>query len=139
MRRLFLVVAAAIGFGVLASTTFGGASAPPAITIGIPDMPVEATDGSGRDVAYHVKSHADPELDVTCTPTGGPATDFTATSHFALGTSSIDCTDGTDTASETVTVVDTTPPSVSVPAGASGTTNSPSGTGNLAGGGCRGQ
>ena len=70
MTRLFLVVGAVIAFGALASTTFGGASAAPAISIDV-SSPVEATDGSGADVTYHVKSHQG--LPVTCTPTGGPA------------------------------------------------------------------
>ncbi len=126
MRRLLLVLAALIAFGALASTTFGSSSDQPEITIDVPDMPVEATDASGADVTYHVKSHVN--LDVTCTPTGGPAMDFTATAHFPLGTSTINCTDGTNSASADVTVVDTTPPTVSVPAGAVGTTNDHSGT-----------
>jgi hypothetical protein len=129
MRRLLLVLAAIVGFGALASTTFGSSSAPPEISIdGLPEMPVEATDGAGADVSYHVRSRLDPAVPVSCTPTGGPDTDFTATAHFPLGTSTINCTDGTNSASKDVTVQDTTPPTVSVPAGASGTTNSPSGT-----------
>ena len=127
MRRLLLVLAAVAAFGALASTTLGGPNTPPSISIDdLPPMPVEATDGSGADVTYHVKSHA--SLDVTCSPTGGPAMEFTATSHFPLGPSTIDCTDGTNNASADVTVVDTTAPTVSVPASASGTTNDPAGT-----------
>jgi hypothetical protein len=126
MRRLVLALVAVIGSGALASTTLGSSSAPPAISIDLPPMPVEATDGSGADVTYHVKSHV--ALDVTCTPAGGPAMDFDATSHFQIGVSTINCTDGTNSEAADVTVQDTTPPTVSVPAGASGTTNSPSGT-----------
>jgi len=126
MRRLVLALVAVIGSGALASTTFGGPSAPPPITIDVPSAPVEATDGSGADVTYHVKSHVD--LDVTCTPAGGPGMDFDATSHFPLGASTINCTDGTNNAAANVTVQDTTPPTVSVPSGASGTTSSLSGT-----------
>jgi flavin reductase (DIM6/NTAB) family NADH-FMN oxidoreductase RutF len=107
MRRLLLVLAAFVCVGALASTTFGGPSAPPAISIDV--SPVEAIDGSGADVSYHVKSKLD--LDVTCTPTGGPGTDFTATAHFPVGDSIINCsdTDG-NTQDATATVQDTTPP-----------------------------
>jgi hypothetical protein len=128
MRRLLLVLAALVAFGALASTTLGDSSAAPPITIDLPPLPVTTTDLSGADVSYYVKSHLD--LDVTCTPTGGPAMDFTATWHFPVGTSTINCTDGTNNASADVTVVfvDTTPPTVSVPGNQSATTNSPSGT-----------
>jgi hypothetical protein len=126
MRRLLLSAAAIALFGALASATFGSSADAPPITIGVQD-PVEATDPAGADVSYHVTSHLD--LSVTCTPTGGPDTDFTATSHFPVGDSTISCSDSEgNVASETAHVVDTTAPTVSVPSGATGSTTDPSGT-----------
>jgi hypothetical protein len=130
MRRALIALIAVAVCGALASTTFGGSTDAPEITIDASPNPAEATDSTGADVSYHVKSHLD--LDVTCTPTGGPASDFTTSSHFALGTSSIDCSDTNgNSASETVVVQDTTPPTVTVPSGASGMTNDPSGTASV--------
>jgi hypothetical protein len=126
MRRLLLTAAAIASFGALASATFGSSADAPPITIGVLD-PVEATDSAGADVSYHVTSHLD--LNVTCTPTGGPDTDFTATSHFPVGDSPISCSDSHgNVANETAHVVDTTAPTVSVPSGATGSTTDPSGT-----------
>jgi hypothetical protein len=127
MRRAPVIAVVLTAFGVWASATLGGLTDAPAITIDDVPSSVEATDAGGADVSYHVKSHIG--LIVTCTPTGGPDTDFTATSHFALGDSSIDCSDTAgNTASKAVHVVDTTPPSVTVPSGATGSTTDPSGT-----------
>jgi len=127
VKRLLIAGVVAIVFAALASVTAG---APPAITIDLATpTPVEATDSAGADVAYHVKSHL--SLAVTCTPTGA-GTDFNATAHFAIGTSTIDCVDtAANTASTTVVVQDTTPPTVNVPAGVAGTTNSPSGSATI--------
>jgi HYR domain len=123
VRRLFVIVAASIAFGAFASATLGD---PPPITIEAPGEAVEATDSAGADVSYHVRSHLD--LVVTCTPAGS-GTSFDATAHFGIGTSSINCsdTDG-NSASGSVTVQDTTPPTVTVPSGATGSTNDPAGT-----------
>jgi hypothetical protein len=122
-------VAIAAAFGALASTTFGSSAAPPPISIDITiAMPAEATDSSGADVSYHVKSHLD--LVVTCTPTG-TGTDFTASTHFAIGPPdpTISCSDSNANTQEvTVQVRDTTPPTVLVPPGAGGSTTDPSGT-----------
>jgi hypothetical protein len=127
MRRAAVIAVVLTAFGVWASATLGGLTDAPAITIDDVPTSVEATDSAGADVSYHVKSHLG--LIVTCTPTGGPGTDFPATSHFAVGDSSIDCSDTAgNTASEPVHVVDTTPPTVSVPSGATGSTTDPSGT-----------
>jgi hypothetical protein len=122
VKRLLLPVFVLVVFGVLASVTAG---APPPISIDV-TTPVEATDSAGADVTYHVKSHLN--LEVTCTPAGtGMA--FNATAHLPIGTSTIACTDsGGNSANATVTVQDTTPPTVNVPSGATGLTNSPSGT-----------
>jgi HYR domain len=126
MRRLLSSAAAIALFGALASATFGSSADAPPITIGVPSS-VEATDPAGADVSYHVTSHLD--LNVTCTPTGGPDTDFTATSHFPVGDSTISCSDSEgNLASDTAHVVDTTPPTVTVPPGAKGATTDPSGT-----------
>jgi hypothetical protein len=125
MRRVLVITAGLAAFGGLASTTLGQSNAAPPITIEVAS-PVEATDASGADVSYDVKSHAG--LDVTCTPVGGPGQNFTATAHFPLGTTTISCSDGTNTKTADVTVQDTTPPTVSVPSGATGSTTDPAGT-----------
>jgi hypothetical protein len=127
MRRAAVIAVVLTAFGVWASATLGDLGAAPAITIDDVPSSVEATDAGGADVSYHVKSHLG--LIVTCTPTGGPDTDFTATSHFPVGDSTISCSDSAaNAASEPVHVVDTTPPTVSVPSRATGSTTDPSGT-----------
>jgi hypothetical protein len=127
MRRAGVIAVVLTAFGIGASTTVGGLTAAPAITIDDVPSSVEATDPAGADVSYHVKSHLG--LIVTCTPRGGPDTDFTSTSHFPVGDSTISCSDsGGNAASEPVHVVDTTPPTLSVPSGATGSTTDPSGT-----------
>ena len=76
------------------------------------DITIEATSGSGAAVAFIVTSNR-PSANVSCDPPSG--------SVFAITTTTVACTatDGpTDTASATfsVTVKDTTPPGVTVPA-----------------------
>jgi hypothetical protein len=114
MRKLAVLATVAALIGV--PLAFGQAFAPPPITIDV-QSPVETNDPSGADVAYTVKSHVD--LPVTCSPAGGPGTGFTQTWHFPVGTSTITCSDGTNSASADVTVTllvpDTTPPTLTVP------------------------
>jgi hypothetical protein len=74
------------------------------------DITAEATGPNGAPVDYTVT--VDPsDASLTCTPASG--------STFALGTTTVNCsatnTGGTSTASFTVTVVDTTPPAITVP------------------------
>jgi HYR domain len=123
VKRLVLVAAAGFAFAAFPAMTFGDGPSPtaaPPITIDVPS-PVRATDPSGVDVTYHVKSHLDPAAVVTCTPTGS-GTDFGATFHFPPGNNVISCSDtegNTATATVTVTYVapppDTTPPSLTLP------------------------
>lgn len=75
------------------------------------DITAEATSASGAPVDYTVT--VDPaDATLNCLPASG--------STFALGTTTVQCTatgtTGTSTASFTVTVVDTTPPAITVPA-----------------------
>jgi HYR domain len=127
MSRLLIVLAALVGFGSLPAATLG-AGTPPPITIDV-QSPIQTTDSSGADVAYTVKSHVD--LPVTCSPAGGPGTAFTATAHFPVGTSTITCSDGTNSASANVTVTlivpDTTPPTLTVPGPLTAEATSPAG------------
>ena len=98
---------------------------PPPISIDVAES-TEATDASGADVTYHVKSRLD--LDVSCTPAGGPAANFTSTVHFPLGSSSINCSDTAgNTKAATVEVEDTTSPSVAVPGPITESTTDPAG------------
>jgi hypothetical protein len=125
-RRLLLLLAVCAAFGVTASNLYGDASAPPPITITAPSS-VTTSDPSGIDVTYSVKSHLEPAVDVTCSPEGGPGTQFSVTRHFDVGDTTISCTDTADpqnSASATVTVTyvapppppppDTTPPTLTV-------------------------
>ncbi|MFL6020800.1 MAG: HYR domain-containing protein [Gaiellaceae bacterium] len=124
-KGLVVAAAVAVAFGVVAAVTHGAPSAAPPISIDV-TSPVEATAGSGANVSYHVKSRSG--LDVTCSPTGGPGQDFDASAQLPLGDSTISCTDGTETATATVTVEDTTPPSVTTPGAVTASSDSLSGT-----------
>lgn len=121
--RVLLILLAGVATGVALAAT--GKADPPPVRINVnTTLPAEATDASGADVSYTVTS----DLPATCTPAGGPGTNFTASAHFRIGSSTIECSDGTTTASESVTVQDTTPPTVSVPGPITQTTGDPSGT-----------
>jgi HYR domain len=123
MRRIAFLVAVVSALAI--AVTYGASAAPPPISIDV-TSPVEATDSAGADVTFSVRVRTG--VDATCTPTGGPGQSFAATAHLPLGDSTITCSDGTNTATATVTVRDTTPPVVQVPAGAGGAANNPSGT-----------
>jgi hypothetical protein len=71
-----------------------------------PPITAEATGPGGTAVTFEVS--ADPPATVTCSPSSG--------SLFALGTTAVTCTAGSTTGSFTVTIVDTTPPLLTLPA-----------------------
>jgi hypothetical protein len=91
------------------------------------DISVEATDASGS-VATYTATASDAvagTVPVTCTPASG--------STFPLGATTVTCTasdpaGNTATGSFTVTVVDTTPPSLNLPGNLSREATGPSGT-----------
>jgi hypothetical protein len=123
MRRIAWLITVVSAFAIV--VTYGASAAPPPISIDVAS-PVEATDSTGADVTFSVRVRSG--VDATCTPTGGPGQAFAATAHLPLGDAAITCSDGTNTATATVTVRDTTPPVVQVPAGTGGVTSNPSGT-----------
>src|SRR6266542_3965591 len=113
---------------LLASTA---SADPPAIRLS-ENVTVEASRAAGASVSYHVKAY-DPvsgnPIVATCTPGGSGSGDFDLTADFPLGTTTVHC-DATQengdpaSAESTVTVQDTTPPSLSQPANQEvGTTN----------------
>ena len=71
------------------------------------DIVEEATSPAGAVVTFDVTT--DDATPVTCTPASGAT--------FALGTTTVTCTAGIATASFQVTVIDTTPPAITAPAG----------------------
>jgi hypothetical protein len=100
------------------------ADSPPVITVPA-DMTVEAQNFSGATVAYTasaVDDHGE-AVPVTCNPPSG--------SVFGFGETTVTCTARAHGESATkrfkVTVVDTTPPAISVPAGQQLTTRVPQG------------
>jgi hypothetical protein len=111
------IAALALAFGVVfpAATV----ASPPAIRIDAPT--VEATDSSGADASYHVKSY-DPDSgdprDATCDIPGGTAGsgDFDSpVFHFPLGPTTVTCTSSSGSGSAQVVVQDTTPPTLTLP------------------------
>jgi hypothetical protein len=103
-------------------------SDPPPIQIhGMPDdQTVEATSSAGATLTWPAPtatSETNPAVPVTCSPDSG--------STFPLGVTKVTCTasDSGATVSKSfdVAVVDTTPPSVSVPPGITAATNNPAG------------
>ena len=92
------------------------------------DLTAEATGPTGAVVTFSASAtdDTDPEPDVSCVPASG--------STFALGDTTVSCTasdaatpPNTDTKSFTVSVIDTTPPTVTVPADQVVPAESPSG------------
>ena len=89
-RGVFASALAALAIATPASALQWLANAgPPAITI---DVTIGPTDATGATVTYAVKSHLTPELVVTCTPEGA-GTQFSVTTHFNFGTTTISCSD----------------------------------------------
>ena len=133
-RRWGAVTAAA---AAVALAAVGGISAvtkaaPPLRIDFVPGATVEATDASGADAHYIVKSqdtNGDP-APATCTnPDTSDTGQFSsATLHYPLGPTTVTCTSDYDTASETITVVDTTPPTVGSVQDVSAATNDSDGT-----------
>jgi len=110
-------------------------SDPPALRVSSPT--VEATGSDGADATYNVKAF-DPTsgnpLAATCdVPSGTSGSgDFDVSGHFPLGQTTVTCDTTTDDSTPvettgTVTVQDTTPPTVTAPANVSTSTNDPGG------------
>jgi hypothetical protein len=105
-----------IGIGTFNVTVSNG----PVLTLP-PDITAEATSAAGAAVTYVVT--ATDNASISCTPASG--------STFALGTTTVNCTatavTGTTTGSFNVTVVDTTPPALSLPGNITAEATGPSG------------
>jgi HYR domain len=109
--------------GLLLAALLGGRALadPPGHVISVPsDITAEATSASGASVTFAV----------TVTPNDETAScDHNSGDTFSIGTTTVTCSaPDADDASFHITVQDTTPPTVSVPSGASGTTTTPGGT-----------
>ena len=131
LRRLLVVVA--LGAAILVPAA--SHSAPPPLRV--TGATVEATGPDGADASYSVKAF-DPDtgdaLSASCDPPSGAggSGEFSVSGHFPLGTTTVTCSTTTlagdpVTASASVTVRDTTAPSVSAPGNVSVTTSDPSG------------
>src|ERR671931_534775 len=124
--------AAVVGMLAAASLVPAAAnSAPPPLRVTSPT--VEATGPDGADATYEVKAF-DPTsgnpLTATCDPPSGASGsgDFFVTGHFPLGQTTVTCNTTTEDSTPvqqtgTVTVQDTTPPSVTAPANVSASTS----------------
>jgi fibronectin type 3 domain-containing protein len=124
--------AAAVALAAVGGISAVTKAAPPLRIDFVPGATVEATDASGADAHYIVKSqdtNGDP-APATCTnPDTSDTGQFSsATLHYPLGPTTVTCTSDYDTASETITVVDTTPPTVGSVQDVSATTNDSDGT-----------
>lgn len=136
-RLLRLVPVAAIAATVVATSSgLALQGAPPPIRVDV--QPVEAVDGTGADVTYSVMAY-DPvsgaPLAATCAPPDGSggSGDFDVTGHFPVGDTSASCSTTTEagdpyTKTFTVTVQDTTAPTVTVPSDVVAETSNPAGT-----------
>jgi hypothetical protein len=110
--------------------------APPALRVS--DVTAEATGPDGADATYNVKAFdpaTDTPLAATCdTPPGTAGTgDFDVPGHYPLGVTTVTCQtttldSTTVTKSATITIQDTTPPTVSVPGDQTASTSDPGGT-----------
>jgi hypothetical protein len=133
MTRYVLAAAlVSIFVGLPASTTL---AAPPPLRVENPP-PAEATSAAGANVSYNVKAF-DPDssnpISAACNPGGSGSGDFDVTAQYPIGSTPVTCTatleNGDTVASSiTVTVQDTTPPSVAAPAPITASTSEPAGT-----------
>jgi hypothetical protein len=131
MRRLGL--AAALASLIAVPLALGSASAPPPIRAD--DVTAEATNAAGATVSFNVKAF-DPisghAINASCDPGGSGTGDFTVTHSYPLGSTTVVCTATLEDSSHvlktlTVTVQDTTPPSVTPPAQITDSSTSSSG------------
>jgi hypothetical protein len=133
---LLLPAAALVAAALTASSAPARLTAPPAVRVTVPT--VEAVDGTGADVTYQVKAWdpvSDHALPATCDhPDGsGGSGDFDVTGHFPVGDTSASCSTTTEagdpfTKTFTVTVTDTTDPTVTVPSDVAVETSNAAGT-----------
>jgi HYR domain. len=133
-RQRFSVVAAAALVLCIAMFSSTSIAAPPPLRVDDP-APVEATGPDGASVSYQVKAF-DPisgnPISASCDPGGSGTGTFTVAHVYPLGSTSVMCTATLEDASTvskgiTVTVQDTTPPSVTPPANVSDSATEPSG------------
>lgn len=132
MRHVLTAALIGILVGMPASASFG---AIPPLRVDHPP-PAEATSAAGANVTYNVKAF-DPvsgnPISATCDPGGSGSGDFNVTAQYPIGSTPVNCTatlENADTVSKsiTVTVQDTTPPSVTPPPPITASTSDPAGT-----------
>jgi hypothetical protein len=131
MRRRILLVGLAV---TLASLT-GASVASAAPVVNVPgDIVAEAQGPAGASVTYQASAKedsSDADLPISCTNPDGSTSDGTGTINptvlFPLGVTTVTCTTTGAEASFTVTVQDTTAPSVTAPAPVTTEATGPSG------------
>ncbi|HEX6702442.1 MAG TPA: HYR domain-containing protein [Gaiellaceae bacterium] len=131
LRRLAVLGAVLVVFFAASSAR----PAPPPLRVS--DATAEATDSTGADATYNVKAFdpaTDTPLAATCdNPPGTSGTgNFDVPGHFPIGVTTVTCQtttldSTTVTKSATITIQDTTPPTVSAPANISVSTSTPGG------------
>jgi len=127
MRRLLLV-----GFlGVVTATLFAGTTLGAEPAIKVSDVTAEATSAAGATVTFHVKAY-DPDtnvaIDASCDPGGAGSGDFNVVQSYPIGETTVVCSaDGYPSTTITVTVQDTTPPTLPQPGPLSAQAPTPAG------------
>ena len=128
MRRLLL-----IGFvAVVTATAFAGTTLGAEPAIKVDDVTAEATSAAGATVTFHVKAY-DPDtnapIDASCDPGGTGSGDFNVVQSYPIGQTTVVCSaDGYPSRTITVTVQDTTPPTLTQPGPLSAPAPTPAGT-----------
>ena len=128
MRRLLL-----IGFlAVVTATAFAGTTLGAEPAIKVDDVTAEATNAAGATVTFHVKAY-DPDtnapIDASCDPGGTGSGDFNVVQSYPIGQTTVVCSaDGYPSTTITVTVQDTTPPTLTQPGPLSVPAPTPAGT-----------